>query len=184
MGLIHADSYAVIINEGTVAFTGETVQQFYVGGIASFVSKYAIPATVKLINTGDIVATGKCGEGLEGNCIVSGIIGSMKAPIEGAQCFCKIDAPNYTALQGMLSGKARVATSVLYTNAKVGGSICTGYDEEQELESWKDIASNLSTLLYGATTLTEEQISADVYTIISSKDAIDYTVPQAPTTEE
>ena len=184
-GSISADSYAVILNEGTVAFTGETVQQFYIGGIAAFVSKYAIPATVKLINTGDVVATGKCGAGLEGNCIVSGIIGSLKAPIEGAQCFCSIDAPKYTAQQGMLSGKARVATSVLYTNAKVGGQLVVDFDEEDQTYKTTVLEEgNYFDYLYGGETDWSAVENYDGCTYISSKADIDYTVPVAPAPAE
>ena len=179
-GLIHADSYAVILNEGRVAFTGETVQQFYIGGIAAFVSKYAFPATVKLINTGEVVATGKSGAGLEKNCVVSGIIGSMKAAIANAQCFCDIYAPAYgNAEIGLLSGKAH-STAVTYTNAKVGGRICTEVDEEDESEKWITITEdNFRSHLYKmpGTPLTDEQVAADVYTVLTSKDQIDYTVP-------
>jgi tetrahydromethanopterin S-methyltransferase subunit D len=185
MGLIHADSYAVILNEGTVAFTGETVHQFYVGGIAAFVSKYAIPATVKLINIGDVVATGKSGAGLAGNCIVSGIIGSMKAPIEGAQCFCKINAPKYTAQQGMLSGRARAAASVLYTNAKVGGTLVTSFDSSDFREITADLDdSNFFDYIYGGNTDWTGNDTHDGCTCISSKDDIDYTVPVAPAPAE
>ena len=184
-GSISADSYAVILNEGTVAFTGETVQQFYIGGIAAFVSKYAIPATVKLINTGDVVATGKCGAGLEGNCIVSGIIGSLKAPIEGAQCFCKIDAYKYQALQGMLSGKARAAGSVVYNNAKVGGKKVTKYDEDEDEYTTVSLkATDYFNYLYGGTTDWTGNDTYDGCTFISSKDEIDYTVPVAPAPAE
>lgn len=183
-GSISADSYAVILNEGTVAFTGETVQQFYIGGIAAFVSKYAFPATVKLINTGDVVATGKCGAGLEGNCIVSGIIGSLKAPIEGAQCFCTIDAYKYQAQQGMLSGKARTS-AVLYTNAKVGGKKVTKYDEDEDEYTTVSLkATDYFNYLYGGTTDWTGNDTYDGCTFISSKDEIDYTVPVAPTPAE
>ena len=187
-GLIHADSYAVLLNEGTVAFSGETVQQFYIGGIAAFVSKYAIPATVKLINTGDVVATGKSGEGLEKNCVVSGIIGSMKAAIANAQCFCDIYAPGYGKAEiGLLSGKAHSA-AVTYTNAKVGGRICVETDEEDESDKWVTITEdNFRSHLYkmSGSALTDEQVAADVYTILTSKDQIDYTVstPDAGTEE-
>ena len=185
-GSISADSYAVLLNEGTVAFTGETVQQFYIGGIAAFVAKYAIPATVKLINTGDVVATGKCGAGLESNCVVSGLIGSMKAPVEGAQCFCTIDAYKYQALQGMLSGKARAAASVCYTNAKVGGSMVSGYSEEEDEYTTVSLkATDYFKYLYGGGTT--DWTGNDTYdgcTFISSKNEIDYTVPVAPAPAE
>ena len=191
-GLIHADSYAVIINEGTVAFTGETVQQFYIGGIAAFVSKYAIPATVKLINTGDIVATGKSGEGLEKNCIVSGMIGSLKSPIDGAQCFCNINAPMYTAQTGMLEGKART-TAQLYTNAKVGGTICRSTEEKEDSEGTKKPTPIVETLsgenfmdyIYGPTVdWSKITPQYDGCEYISSKEKIDYTVPVAPAPAE
>ena len=184
-GSIHADSYAVLLNEGTLSFTGETVQQFYIGGIAAFVSKYAIPATVKLINTGDVVATGKCGAGLEKNCIVSGIIGSLKAPIEGAQCFCTIDAYKYQAQQGMLSGKARAVGSVLYNNAKVGGKMVTKYDEDEDVYTTISLkATDYFKYLYGGTTDWTGNDAHDGCTLISSKDEIDYTVPVAPAPAE
>jgi tetrahydromethanopterin S-methyltransferase subunit D len=180
-GSISADSYAVILNEGRVAFTGETVQQFYIGGIAAFCSKYAIPATVKLINTGDLVATGKSGEGLAKNCIVSGIIGSLKYPIDGAQCFCNINAPKYTAQTGMLEGKART-TAQLYTNAKVGGTICRSTEEKEDSEGTKKptpivetlSAENFMVYIYGVATTWAEGSTYDGCTYISSKDEIDY----------
>ena len=191
-GSIHADSYAVLLNEGTLSFTGETVQQFYIGGIAAFVSKYAIPATVKLINTGDIVATGKSGEGLEKNCIVSGIIGSLKYPIDGAQCFCNINAPMYTAQTGMLEGKART-TAQLYTNAKVGGTICKSENETETMDGPVIYTPVITTLtgenfmdyIYGPTVdwsaITPQY---DGCSYISSKEEIDYTVPVAPAPAE
>ena len=191
-GDISADSYAVILNEGTVAFTGETVQQFYIGGIAAFIAKYAIPATVKIINTGDVVATGKSGEGLEKNCIVSGITGSLMAPIDGAQCFCNINAPKYTAQTGMLEGKART-TAQLYTNAKVGGTICRSTEDIEDSEGTKKPTPIVETLsgenffnyIYGPTVdwsaITPQY---DGCSYISSKEEIDYTVPVAPAPAE
>ena len=184
-GSISADSYAVLLNEGTVAFTGETVQQFYIGGISAFVAKYAIPATVKLINTGDVVATGKCGADLEGNCVVSGIIGSLKAPVEGAQCFCTINAYKYQAQQGMLSGKARAVGTVVYNNAKVGGSIVSGYSEEEDEYTTVSLkATDYFKYLYGGTTDWTGNDTYDGCTRISSKNEIDYTVPVAPAPAE
>ena len=183
-GLIVANPSAVIINEGTVSFTGETVQKFYIGGVAAFINKYAIPATVKLINTGDIVATGKCGAGLEGDCVVSGIIGSMKAPIEGAQCFCTIDAYKYQAQQGMLSGKARTS-AVLYTNAKVGGKMVTKYDEEEDEYTTISLkAADYFKYLYGGTTDWTGNETYDGCTLITNKSQIDYSVPVVPDAAE
>ena len=182
----------MLLNEGTVAFSGETVQQFYIGGIAAFVSKYAIPATVKLINTGDVVATGKCGAGLEKNCIVSGIIGSLKYPIDGAQCFCNINAPMYTAQTGMLEGKART-TAQLYTNAKVGGTICRSTEEKEDSEGTKKPTPIVETLsgenffnyIYGPTVdWSKITPQYDGCEYISSKEEIDYTVPVAPAPAE
>ena len=196
-GDISADSYAVLLNEGTVAFTGETVQQFYIGGISAFVAKYAIPATVKIINTGDVIATGKCGTGLEANCVISGIIGSLKSPIDGAQCFCNINAPKYTAQTGMLEGKARAAASALYTNAKVGGTICKDQTAHETETSDGSVnitytdnivtidASNFFDYIYGPTVdwsaITPQY---DGCSCISSKEEIDYTVPVAPAPAE
>ena len=189
--MIVANPSAVIINEGKVSFTGETVQQFYIGGISAFVSKYAIPATVKLINTGDIVATGKSGEGLEKNCVVSGIIGSLKSPIDGAQCFCNINAPMYTAQTGMLEGKSRTA-SVLYKNAKVGGTICRSTEDKEDSEGTLKPTPIVETLsgenffdyIYGPTVdwsaITPQY---DGCSYISSKEEIDYTVPVVPDPE-
>ena len=183
-GLIVANPSAVIINEGTVAFTGETVQKFYIGGIAAFINKYAIPDAVKIINTGDVVATGKCGAGFEGDCVVSGIIGSMKAPVEGAQCFCTIDAYKYQAQQGMLSGKARTS-AVLYTNAKVGGSMVTKYDEEEDEYTTVSLkATDYFKYLYGGTTDWTGNETYDGCTLITNKNQIDYSVPVVPDAAE
>ena len=183
-GLIVANPSAVIINEGTVAFTGETVQKFYIGGIAAFINKYPIPDAVKIINTGDVVATGKCGAGFEGDCVVSGIIGSMKAPVEGAQCFCTIDAYKYQAQQGMLSGKARSA-AVLYNNAKVGGSMVTKYDEEEDEYTTVSLkATDYFKYLYGGTTDWTGNETYDGCTLITNKNQIDYSVPVVPDAAE
>ena len=183
-GLIVANPSAVIINEGTVAFTGETVQKFYIGGIAAFINKYPIPDAVKIINTGDVVATGKCGAGFEGDCVVSGIIGAMKAPVEGAQCFCTIDAYKYQAQQGMLSGKARSA-AVLYNNAKVGGSMVTKYDEEEDEYTTVSLkATDYFKYLYGGTTDWTGNETYDGCTLITNKNQIDYSVPVVPDAAE
>ena len=182
-GLIVANPSAVIINEGTVAFTGETVQKFYIGGIAAFINKYPIPDAVKIINTGDVVATGKCGAGFEANCSVSGLIGSMKAPIDGAQCFCNIDAYKYSE-RAMLSCKLRSAT-VMYTNAKVGGSIVTAYDEENDEYTTTTLKSNnYFNYLYGGKTDWTGNETYDGCTLITNKSQIDYSVPVVPDAAE
>jgi hypothetical protein len=184
-------SCALIINEGTVEFTGETVQKFYMGGIAPYCTKYAIPATVKLINTGDVKATGKCGAGMEADCAVVGMIRTIKSPIDGVQCFCNVYAPKYPAKTGILSGNARDAAATMYSNAKVGGTICksqtTSEYEEADGTITTTVTDNIVTLdatnffsyIYG----TDNWAGVENYdgcTVISSKEEIDYTVPVAP----
>ena len=115
---------------------------------------------------------------------MSGIIGSMKAPIEGAQCFCTIDAYKYQAQQGMLSGKARTS-AVLYTNAKVGGSIVTAYDEaEDEYTTTTLKSNNYFNYLYGGTTDWTGNETYDGCTLITNKSQIDYSVPVVPDAAE
>ena len=85
----------------------------------------------------------------------------------------------------MLSGKVRSA-AITYTNANVGGRICTEYDDEDESAKWVTIdGSNYLGLIYkiSGTPLTEEQAAADGITILTSKDQIDYTTLPVPTPE-
>lgn len=179
-----AKSSGNIINEGEIVFSGTTPGKAYVGGFAAFLNPSVPPAHVKLINTGNITVTGTAS--YTGSTI-SGICGNIKAPIANAQCFCEIYAPKYENAEiGLLSGKVR-STTVTYTDAKVGGRICVEVDEEDEEAKWVTIdESNFSSHLYkmSGTALTEEQIAADVYTVITSKDQIDYTVLPVPSTEE
>ena len=190
----HDDTNCVVVNEGAINFTGKTVGKFYIGGIVPFISKTNIPSTVKLINTGDISVTGTCGEGYEKECDISGVIGAIKAPIDGAQCFCNIYAPNYSATRiGMLTSKTR-STTVLYTNAKVGGTIIRkiekiGEDSEgnpQMGEITETLAAdNYFNYIYGTTpdwsTITPEH---DGCSYISSKAEIDYSEPVEPEVTE
>ena len=116
---------------------------------------------------------------------MSGIIGSLKAPIEGAQCFCTIDAYKYQAQQGMFSGKARATASVLYNNAKVGGKMVTKYDEDEDVYTTISLkATDYFKYLYGGTTDWTGNDTYDGCTRISSKNEIDYTVPVAPAPAE
>ena len=183
-GAWSTESTGNIINEGTISFTGKTVGSFYIGGFSAFMN-YTVPAApIKIINTGKIVATGTAKSYT--NATISGVCGNLKAPIDNAECFCDIFAPGYGGAEiGLLSGKVHSAT-VTYTNAKVGGRICTEYDEEDESEKWVTIdGSNYLGLIYkmSGTPLTEEQAAADGITIITSKDQIDYTTLPVPTPE-
>ena len=182
VGTVHADSNCVISNEGTISYTGTTVGKVFVGGIAAFVSKTTLPNTLKFINTGDINVTGTCGEGLEKDCDISGIIGSLVAPIDGAQCFCNIYAPKYNETRvGMITSKAR-STTILYTNAKVGGTICKSESETETMDGpiiytpviTTVTGENFMDYIYGVATTWAEGSTYDGCTYISSKDEIDY----------
>ncbi len=183
-GAWSTESTGNIINEGTISFTGKTVGSFYIGGFSAFMN-YTVPAApIKIINTGNIVATGTAKSYT--NATISGLCGNLKAPIDNAECFCDIFAPGYGNTEiGLLSGKVHSAT-VTYTNAKVGGRICTEVDDEDESEKWITVTEdNFRSYLYkmSGAALTDEQVAAEVYTILTSKDQIDYTTLPVPTPE-
>ena len=179
-----AESTGNIINEGEIKFTGKTVGSFYMGGFSSFQNASVPASPVKIINTGNITATGTAKSYT--NATISGICGNIKSPIANAECFCDIYAPGYGKCEiGMISGKARTA-AITFTNVKVGGRICTETDEEDESDKWVTLSeSNYLGLIYKmtGTPLTEEQAAADGITILTSKDQIDYSVIQVPEAE-
>ncbi len=179
-----AASTGNIINEGEIKFDGTSKGAVYMGGFSAFQNPCVPASPVKIINTGNITCTGTPKSNT--SVTISGICGNIKSPIANAQCFCDIFAPGYGEAEiGMLSGKVRSA-AVTYTNANVGGRICTEVDEEDESEKWVTIdGSNYLGLIYkmSGTPLTEEQAAADGITIISSKDQIDYTVIEVPAAE-
>ena len=101
------------------------------------------PKTIKLINTGDLIATGT--SAYVSGCTISGISGGNFAPIENAQCFCNIYAPNYgTGEIGMLSGRTRSSANN-FPNAKVGGTICVSQVENDDTKEMDDVIETITT---------------------------------------
>ena len=179
-----AASTGNIINEGEVKFDGTAKSAVYMGGFSAFQNPCVPASPVKIINTGNITCTGTPKSNT--SVTISGICGNIKSPIANAQCFCDIFAPGFGAAEvGMLSGKVRSA-AITYTNANVGGRICTAYDDEDESAKWVTVdGSNYLGLIYklSGTPLTEEQAATDGITIISSKEQIDYSVIEVPAAE-
>jgi hypothetical protein len=191
----------VVINEGKLSFTGKSKGPTYIGGITPYYNGGTFfTNTVKLINIGDIYCTGTSDSG---TCTLSGIVGAINTPIDGAQCFCNIYAPQYGVASGsrtaatlaLLSKNARSAGKTQYTNAKVGGTIC----KNQTSETFEDAdgsitttvtdeiitidASNFFNYMYGSVDWAGVE-NYDGCTVISSKEEIDYTAPALPEVPE
>ena len=124
-----AGSDGQIVNTGTISFKGEAKSNFYMGGlIANTASGMTLCASV--INTGDIIATGKIDTSVTTR--VAGVVGgfgSSKA-FKNTQCYCNITAyfvdDNGTVTPyprvGMFTGRNSMTESD-FNNNFIGGKI-------------------------------------------------------------
>jgi hypothetical protein len=139
-----------VVNRGAITLAGKSNgAPSYVGGMfGSFeIKANATPAAVgaKLYQLGDIVYSGSATESW-----VGGISAHTNTSIDGAECYCKIDAPTATNL-GAITGSARTSGSVVATNCKVGGVLVNTYDAEEDVFMETELsASNYHSYIYGS----------------------------------
>ena len=144
-----------IINTGKITVTGTATNDLRVGGIFSVASAGVLSENLKLINTGDIEVSGAFGASNTG--YVGGIVGSATRSIANAESYCNIKAyrivdgvvTKYTGV-GQIMGSHR-AESNLASNCKVGGTIATDYDTEDEEDKVIALDStNFHNYIYGS----------------------------------
>ncbi|MBR0340475.1 MAG: hypothetical protein IIX40_09820, partial [Alistipes sp.] len=139
-----------VVNRGAITLAGNSNgAPSYVGGMfGSFeIKANATPAAVgaKLYQLGDIVYSGSATESW-----VGGISAHTNTSIDGAECYCKIDAPTATNL-GAITGSARTSGSVVATNCKVGGVLVNIYDAEEDVFMETKLSeSNYYNYIYGS----------------------------------
>ena len=183
-----------IINEGKLSYTGTSQGGVYIGGIIAFTTKGVLPTSpVKFINTGDIEFSGTTPSTAS---YLAGFSGSTVNALDNVQVFCNIYAPKFNgSTAGIITRLGRTADTVQFTNAKVGGTICTSTTttkaEDADGTEIEIVTDNIVTLdatnyfnyIYGTNPDWTTIENYDGCTVITSKDQIDYTV-NTPTVEE
>ena len=117
---------ATLINKGAIKCTG-TVSEIAMGGIFGLIG---VEGAYNGINIGDIEYTGTKAAGSTGTIGVGGFTGVNTVPFSGAIVYCSM----WTELKsgaGFITGSAYSETTKV-TNCKVGGSLLSEYDEEDE----------------------------------------------------
>jgi hypothetical protein len=169
-----------IINTGKITVTGTATDDLRVGGIFSVASAGVLSENLKLINTGDIEVSGAFGA--SNTAYVGGIVGSATRSIANAESYCNIKA--YRVADGkliMYNGVGQImgshrADSNLASNCKVGGTIATDYDTEDEEDKVIALDStNFHNYIYGSGEATDWGTSTnyDGCTLLSEKPIVE-----------
>ncbi|MBQ5691354.1 MAG: hypothetical protein IIV24_07665, partial [Alistipes sp.] len=144
-----------IVNTGTITITGSTEGgKLRAGGLFGILETAENPfhEGAKFYQLGDIVFKGDVGakNGVAGISEIGGVVSHSAAPVNNAECYCKIDAATATSF-GFIMPNPRVPGSVIATNCKIGGVVVDSYDEEEDVYIETRLSSsNFHNYLFGS----------------------------------
>lgn len=125
---------ATFTNRAKITYAGSTSGTLKMGGLFGELTVTA-PCNGS-INSGDIV----CGGSYTTAAYAGGVAGYTTVPIENATCVCTFDKRGI-ANWGMILGVPR-SESVKAVNCKIGGSIITDYNIEDEIYTSKELSES------------------------------------------
>ncbi|MBR2030832.1 MAG: hypothetical protein IKA04_01300 [Alistipes sp.] len=138
-----------LYNYGQISVEGTIGGAIYAGGVAGCVNGSLKNNTVN--DNGHItIDTPNVGD--MANTKIGGIVGQITSTIDGARCFCNIQAVGFTNV-GMVTGSTRNAAAPKVNNCAVGGSIAIRTSSQGEIEGPHTInlsAGNYYRYIYGS----------------------------------